>query len=213
MSRWTFYTAPATCALATHIALCEAQADYALVRLDFTNAQQRSADFLAINPKGRVPALATPQGVLTETPALLSFVARSHPQAGLLPLDDAWALGQVDELHSYLASTMHVAHAHKFRGARWADLPESHADMRAKVPQTMAACAQHLEAQLNAQCSDGPWVLGPRYSVADAYLFTIASWLEGDGVDTQALPRLLAHRAQMQSRPAVQRALAEAAVR
>ncbi|OYU74553.1 MAG: glutathione S-transferase, partial [Burkholderiales bacterium PBB5] len=147
MSRWTYYTAPATCALATHIALCEAQADYTVVKLDFANAQQRSAEYLAINPKGRVPALATPQGVLTETPALLSFVARAHPQAGLLPLDDAWALGRVDELHSYLASTMHVAHAHKFRGSRWADLHESQAAMRAKVPQPMPACAQLLEAQ------------------------------------------------------------------
>ncbi|OYU99411.1 MAG: glutathione S-transferase, partial [Burkholderiales bacterium PBB5] len=97
------------------------------------------------------------------------------------------------------------------RGSRWADLPESQADMRAKVPQTMTACAQLLEAQREAQHRDGPWVLGQRYSVADAYLFTVASWLEADGVDTQALPRLLAHRAQRQARPAVQRALAEAA--
>jgi len=206
MTRWTFYTAPATCALATHIALHEAGATFDTVRLDFKAQEQRGAAYLAINPKGRVPALATERGVITETPALLVFVAQSFPAAQLAPLTDAFAMAQLNELHSYLASTVHVAHAHKHRGSRWADDPAAHDAMRAKVPQTMAACAQLLEDRLT-----GTWALGDTYSVADAYLFTVASWLEGDGVDTQAFPRLLAHRARMQGRAAVQRAGAEAA--
>ncbi|MCW0210529.1 MAG: glutathione S-transferase N-terminal domain-containing protein, partial [Achromobacter sp.] len=76
MSRWTFYSAPGTCALATHIALHEAGAEFDLVKLDFSAGQQQSAEYLRINPKGRVPALATELGVLTETPALLAFVAQ-----------------------------------------------------------------------------------------------------------------------------------------
>ena len=68
MSRWTFYTAPGTCALATHIALHEAGAEFDLVKLDIAAGQQQGPDYLRVNPKGRVPALATPQGVLTETP-------------------------------------------------------------------------------------------------------------------------------------------------
>ena len=64
MSRWTFYTAPGTCALATHIALQEAGADFDVVKLDFAAGQQQSAEYLAINPKGRVPALKTEHGVL-----------------------------------------------------------------------------------------------------------------------------------------------------
>ena len=68
MSRWTFYTAPGTCALATHIALHEAGAEFDLVKLNIAAGQQQSPDYLRVNPKGRVPALATPQGVLTETP-------------------------------------------------------------------------------------------------------------------------------------------------
>jgi glutathione S-transferase len=205
MSRWTFYSAPGTCALATHIALHEAGAEFDLVKLDFAAAQQQSADYLRVNPKGRVPALATEHGVLTETPALLAFVAQRFPQAGLAPLDDPYAFARMQELTSYLASTAHVAHAHKRRGARWADDPAAHEAMRAKVPQTMTACAAYLESLIV-----GPWVGGERYSVADGYLYTIGSWLEGDGVDMAQFPKLSAYLARVGERPAVQRALTEA---
>jgi glutathione S-transferase len=73
-----FY-AVGTCALASHITLEEAGADYALVGLDFSSNDQRRPEFLAINPKGRVPALVTAKGILTETPAILVFIAQSFP--------------------------------------------------------------------------------------------------------------------------------------
>ncbi|HZV93792.1 MAG TPA: glutathione S-transferase N-terminal domain-containing protein [Caldimonas sp.] len=206
MDRWTFYTAPGTCALATHIALHEAGAAFDVVTVDFAAHQQQSPAYLAVNPKGRVPALATPAGVLTETPALLLFVAQRFPEARLAPLDDPFALARLNEFDSYLASTVHVAHAHKRRGSRWADDPAAHEAMRAKVPQSMSACAALLEARL----APGPWVLGERYSVADGYLFTLSGWLEGDGVDMNRFPRLVAHRDRVAQRPAVQRALAGA---
>jgi glutathione S-transferase len=80
-----FY-ATGTCALASHIALQEAGADYETVRLDFRSNDQRKPEYLAINPKGRVPALVTDRGILTETPAILVFVAQTFPQARLAPL-------------------------------------------------------------------------------------------------------------------------------
>lgn len=205
MSRWTFYTAPGTCALATHIALHEAGAEFDLVKLDIAAGQQQGPDYLRVNPKGRVPALATPQGVLTETPALLAFVAQSFPAAGLAPLDDPFAFARMQELASYLASTAHVAHAHKRRGARWADDPAAHEAMRAKVPQTMTVCAAYLEAQIV-----GPWVAGERYSVVDGYLYTVGSWLEGDGVDMTRFPKLTAYLERVGQRDAVRRAVKEA---
>ncbi|AUT47860.1 glutathione S-transferase family protein [Achromobacter sp. AONIH1] len=205
MSRWTFYTAPGTCALATHIALHEAGAEFDLVKLDIAAGQQQGPDYLRVNPKGRVPALATPQGVLTETPALLAFVAQSFPAAGLAPLDDPFAFARMQELASYLASTAHVAHAHKRRGARWADDPAAHEAMRAKVPQTMTVCAAYLEAQIV-----GPWVAGERYSVVDGYLYTVGSWLEGDGVDMTRFPKLTAYLERVGQREAVRRAVKEA---
>src|SRR5215813_9100952 len=97
------YYAPGTCALATHIALEEAGAPYEAVLVDFSSQSQRSPEYLAINPKGRVPALVTETGTLTETPALLCFVAQRFPNAELAPLPDPFALAQVQEFIRYLA--------------------------------------------------------------------------------------------------------------
>jgi len=130
-------------------------------------------------------------------------VAQSFPERKLAPLDDAFAMARMQELHSYLASTVHVAHAHKRRGARWADDAAAHEAMRAKVPQNMTACAKLMQTWLQP----GPWVMGERYSVADAYLFTITGWLEADGVDMAAFPLLRAHHERMLQRPAVQQAV------
>ena len=112
------YFAPGTCALATHIALEEAGAPYEAVLVDFPSQAQRSAEYLAVNAKGRVPALVTDSGTLTETPALLVFVAQHFPDAELAPLADPFALAQMQEFNSYLCSTVHVAHAHG-RTALW----------------------------------------------------------------------------------------------
>src|SRR5256885_6578952 len=76
MTTLKLYYAPGTCALATRIALIEANAPHEVIKLDFPKGEQRSPEYLAINPKGRVPALVTERGVLTETPALLAYVAR-----------------------------------------------------------------------------------------------------------------------------------------
>src|SRR6266404_747478 len=121
MLMFRLYYAPGTCALATHIALEEAGTPYEAVPVDFGSQAQRSPAYLAINPKGRVPALVTESGTLTETPGLLLFVAQRFPNAELAPLSDPFALAQVQEFNSYLCSTVHVAHAHGRRGARWAD--------------------------------------------------------------------------------------------
>ncbi|MET0334185.1 MAG: glutathione S-transferase family protein [Rhizobacter sp.] len=200
----TLYYAPATCALASHIALEEVQADYRAERIDFSKNQQQSPEYLKLNPKGRVPALVTPQGVLTETPALLLYIAQSHPKAGIAPLDDAFALARLNEFNSYLCSTVHIAHAHKRRGHRWVDDPAAIEAMQKKVPQTMAACFDLIERDF----FKGPWVLGDRYTVSDMYLYTLATWLEGDGVDPTRFPKVLAHRQRLADRPAVQKVLA-----
>jgi glutathione S-transferase len=201
---YKLYFAPGTCALATHIALEEAGARYEAVAVDFGSQAQRSPEYLAMNPKGRVPALVTENGTLTETPGLLLFVAQRFPASELAPLADPFALAQVQEFNSYLCSTVHVAHAHGRRGPRWADDPVAIEAMKRKVPATMTECAELIEGKL----LKGPWVRGEQYTICDPYLFTIASWLEGDGVDTGKLPKIIEHRRRMLARPAVQRAVA-----
>lgn len=193
-----FY-APGTISVAVAIVLEEAGQNWEPVRVDFASGEQTKPNYLAINPKGRVPALQTADGTLmTETGALLEYVAALAPQANLTPAD-LTALAHMRAVMYYLASTMHVAHAHKLRGHRWADREESHADMTAKVPETMLACAQYVEAE----CLRGDYVLGDEFSIADAYLFLVCSWLSGDGVDMDKLPIVSAFLDRMETRDSV----------
>jgi glutathione S-transferase len=202
---YKLYYAPGTCALASHIALEEAGAAYRSERLDFKSNQQNSPDYLAINPKGRVPALVTEHGVLTETPAILAFIAQIFPQAKLAPFDDAFKLAEVQAFNSYLCSTVHVAHAHKMRGPRWATEESSFADMKRMVPKSFGACFALIERDL----IKGPWVMGDTYTICDPYLFTIGTWLEGDSVDVSTLPKVIAHRKRMLERSAVRKVMEE----
>ena len=201
---FTLYFTPHTCSLASHIALEDAGAQYALKRIDFGKNEQQSASYAAINPKARVPALVTAEGILTETPAILAFIAQRFPQAALAPLGDAFAFAELQAFNSYLCSTLHVAHAHRMRGYRWADDPASFADMQRKVPQSVGAAYALVESQLLT----GPWVMGEAYTIADPYLFTLAQWLEADGVDPARIPRVMEHRDRVARMPNVRKAIA-----
>ena len=205
MPHLTLFYAPHTCALATRIALNEAGADYQLQYVDFSQNAQRSGEYLALNPLGRVPAMRLEDGstVLTETPALLAYVAQRFPEANLAPTEPV-AFARMQSFHSFLASTMHVAHAHGRRGARWADDEHAIAAMKDKVAANMADCCALIEEHW---LDRGPWVMGETFTVADGYLFTIAGWLKGDGVDIDYFPRLADHYQRMSLRPSVRAAL------
>jgi glutathione S-transferase len=201
---WKFYYAPISCSLAAHIALEQAGATYEAERVDFTKNAQREPAYLGVNPKGRVPALVTGHGVLTETLAILAFVAQSFPKADLAPLDDPFAFAQVQAFNSYLCATVHVAHAHRMRGYRWADDPAALEAMKRKVPQSVGECYALIEKEMLA----GPYVMGERYTISDPYLYTLAQWMEADGLDRRQFPKVQAHFERVGARPAVQRALA-----
>ncbi len=196
-----FYYSPDSCARAAHIALEEAGAAYEGHRLSLKDGDQRQPAYLAVNPKGRVPALVTEHGVLTETPAILAYVARCYPHSPLGLPQDPFALAEIESFNLYLASTLHVAHSHKLRGARWADDAAAIAEMRRKVPETVGACFDLIETTLFR----GPWVMGEGFTICDPYLLVFAEWMEADGVDPARFPKVRAHRERMQARPSVQR--------
>ncbi len=203
----TLYYAAHTCSLATHIVLEEVGADYSTVRIDFARQQQESPEFLKVNPKARVPALITDRGILTETPAMLVYVAQSFPKSRLVPMDDPFAFAQVQAFNSYLCSHLHVAHAHRMRGHRWVDADDkaSIAAMQRKVPESVGGAFEMIEREM----LKGPWVMGEHYTICDPYLFTLAQWLEKDGVDPGRIPRVVDHRRRMAERPEVKKAIAE----
>jgi glutathione S-transferase len=201
-----FY-APNTCALASHIALEEAGAEYESVRLSFKTEDQKKPDYLKINPKARVPALVTDRGTITETPALLIYVAQTYPAAKLAPLDDPYRLARVQAFNSYLCSTVHVSHAHRMRGTRWVDANDADAikAMQKKVPQSVGECFALIEREM----FEGPWIMGNDYTVCDGYLFTLTQWLGADGVDINKMPKIAEHFRRVAERPAVRKAVEE----
>jgi glutathione S-transferase len=201
-----YYTAH-TCSLATHIVLEEVGADYSTVRIDFATEQQKSAEYLSINPKARVPALVTDEGIITETPAMLVYVAQRFPQARLAPMEDPFFFAEIQSFNAYLCSHVHVAHAHRMRGHRWVKADDAHsiAAMQRKVPESVGAGFELIEREM----LKGPWVMGDRYTVCDPYLFTLAQWLEKDGVDPARVPRVIDHRRRMSERRSVRKAIAE----
>lgn len=201
---YKFYYFSNSCSVASHIALEHAGADYEAIRVDFANEEQRKDSYLAINAKGRVPALDTPRGTLTENPAILMFISQTFPDAGLAPLNDAYLMAQVHSFNAYLSSTVHVAHAHGVRGIRWADDAAAIREMKRKTPEVVGDCFELIETRM----FKGPWVMGDQYSICDMYLFTIAQWLEADEVDATRFPQVLEHRTRMLENVVVKKVLA-----
>ncbi len=201
------YFAPETISLASLIVLEEVGAEYEPIRVNFGKEEQRQDKYKAINQKARVPSLVTTDGVITETPAILVYLAQVYPQANLISADDPYEFAQLQSITSYLCSTLHVAHAHRMRAYRWTDDKAAQAAMREYVPKSMAEIWRYVETYL---LKDDSWVMGSSYTVVDPYLFTVARWMEDDGVNPENYPRVLAHRMKMASRDAVVKALSVA---
>lgn len=194
----------ATIGAASHIALVESELEFTFVNIDMVNKQQQSSEYLRINPKARVPSLIVDGKVLTETPAILFYLAQIAPDSSIALPQNALEQANIQSFNSYLCSTVHVAHAHKMRGSRWSDDTEVHQKLTEYVPTSMAQCMALIEDDM----IQGPWVHGEQFSISDPYLFAICSWLEGDGVSISNYPLIAAHYKLMLERPAVKQVLA-----
>ncbi|MGE7154808.1 glutathione S-transferase family protein [Methylorubrum rhodesianum] len=201
MTARTLYYAPGACSLASHIVLEEIGAPYETVRLDLAKGDQRAPEYLAVNERGRVPALYEDGWVLTENAAILRHLARSHPEAGLLPAD---LRGQAvaDEWMAWLSTGHHVAYAHVRRPERYSADEAAFPEIRAKGADTFGDLCTMTEVRL----SNGGWALGECYSVVDAYLMVFWIWARGPviGFDMPAqFPAWTDHARRMAERPAV----------
>jgi len=200
----TLYTAQASIGWVSHIALEESGLEYQAVALDFSKQQQSSDDYLKINAKARVPSLVVDQGIITETPAILTYLAQIAPESTLGLPKDLFEQSVINAFNNYLSSTVHVAHAHKMRGYRWVDDEAAQKAMTANVPKTMGLCIDLIESDM----LKGPWVHGDTFSISDPYLYRIATWLDSDGVDINKYPKVKAHREAMQARDSVKAVVA-----
>jgi glutathione S-transferase len=200
------YYAPGACSLAPHIVLEEVGAPFELSRIDFAANQQSSAEFLRVNPKGRVPTLVDGDWVLTEAPAILRYIAARHPAAGLWPWDPREE-ARCAEWLNWLSSTIQVAFGHVRRAARYASDPRAVEDVAATGKKTARELWQAVDARLGA----GPWAIGERYTVADPLLMVYWHWGRGPvlGFNVEReFPNWTEHARRLAGRPAVQRAFA-----
>lgn len=200
----TLYTAQASIGWVSHIALEESGLDYKAVALDFSRQQQSDAEYLKINAKARVPSLVTEHGVVTETPAILTYIAQLAPTSPIALPQDVFEQATINSFNNYLCSTVHVAHAHKMRGYRWVDDEAAQKAMTENVPKTLGLCIDLIEAEL----LKGPWVHGDAFSISDPYLYRISTWMDSDGVDINKYPKVKAHREAMEARNSVKAVVA-----
>jgi glutathione S-transferase len=187
------YYTPGTISLAVHIALEMSGEKYESIAIDFSKSEQKSARFLALNPLGRVPALVTAQGVITETLAILNYIVaqgvKNNTELTASSQCGNFFQAKVDSFNSYMGSTVHVGHAHLRRSERWVDNEPSKLDMAQKTPRNMTEYYNIIENNLFV----GPWVHGEQFSSSDIYLFVVTRWLVGDGVDPQQFNKVYAH--------------------
>jgi glutathione S-transferase len=167
-----FY-APGACSLASHITLEDVGANFEPIKIDFGSSQQQSAEYLAINPKGRVPALVDNGEVITESPAILRYISRRFPEANLWPegiLEDA----RCAEWLSWCVSSVHVAFSHIGRSCRYAIGESAFREVEAKGRETTRDIWGQVETRLAARKTQ--WAASDSFSVADPYLFTFWHW-------------------------------------
>ena len=203
----TLYMAPFTCARVTMIALEEAGIPFETELIRFMRGEHKSPEFRRLNPKGKVPALAIDDRVLTENVAILWYLNERNAQAGLLPTADTpadRALVLADLC--FCSSTLHPL-VTRIRMPMFFAGP----DNAVIVKQTAEQAMDEYFALVEERLADRPWWHGERWSALDGYLYWVFWRVEGAGYDVSRYPRFAAHARANEQRPAVQRALAREA--
>lgn len=197
----TLFYAPGSCSLAPLVALEEAQARYRPVRVLLAENEQRSAEYLAVNPRARIPALVTADGVITENLAVLTYIAHRFPDTGLLPFDNSRRLGQAYQFMSWFASTAHVAIAQVWRTERFTADADAQEAVRRDGHETLHRLYDEIEAMMTDD-----WLVGGRYSVVDPYALVFWRWGERLGKDMASFEKWAAHTERLKARAATVRA-------
>lgn len=193
------YISPGACATASHIALEEAGADYQTQVIDLKTGQQKTPEYLAVNPAGVTPALETDHGVITQNAAILALVAHTHPDRDLAPTEP-YALAAFNAFNGFLASSLHPA-----IGKVLFSRPPLNADDKAQATEQALARYRLVEDHW----LQGPWIFGDDFTLADGYLAVFTRWARQSRLlEPAGFPALNDHLDRVQARPAVSRVLA-----
>ncbi|MBS0438177.1 MAG: glutathione transferase GstA [Proteobacteria bacterium] len=192
------YYSPGACSLSPHIVAHELGLNLAVEKVDTkTKRTESGRDFLAINPKGYVPALELDNGeVLTEGPAIVQYLADQKGNTALAPANGTLARARLQEMLNYITSEIHKSYSPLFSDAT----PEA---TRAERHAYLAKRYDFIEKILAKQ----PYLLGEHFSVADAYLFTVTRWADFVKLDLSAFPHVQAFQKRVAQRPSADAAL------
>jgi glutathione S-transferase len=192
------YYAPGACSLSPHIVSREAGIDLEFERADIAQKKTESGkDFWGVNPKGQVPVLEIDDGQkLTEGPVIVQYLADQKPDSGLVPAAGTTNRYRVQEWLNFVASEMHKTYGPLFRPT---------------TPEEFKVLSRELigrrVAWLDKELAGKQYLMGDKFTVADAYLFTVLRWSPRVGVDLSKSPNVTAYMDRVAARPKVQEAL------
>jgi glutathione S-transferase len=192
------YYSPGTCSLSPHIVAREAGIELALDKVDLTSKKTSSGrDYLAINPKGYVPALELDdKRVLTEGPAIVQYLADQKPESGLAPANGSFERYKLQEMLNYITSELHKTYSPLFRK----ETPAETRDERLAYLRKRYQLVDHL-------LEGRTFLFGDGFTVADAYLFAVTRWAKAVKLDLSEYTHLQAWQQRVADRPAVQAAM------
>jgi len=190
------YYSPGACSLAPHIAMRELGIDVDLKKVDLKAKQYDGGDYKQVNGKGYVPAIDTPAGVLTEAPVILQYLADQKPKAGLAPKPGDKERYKLQEMLNFITAELHKGFGNFFN-------PAMNDGWRQAVTDRLGLRLDWLSKQLDGK----QYVMGDKFSVADAYLFTILNWAGPTKFDLAKWPNIVAYHKRVAARPKVQEAL------
>ena len=192
------YFSPGACSLSPHIVLREAGLPFDLEQVDLaTKKTKRGDDFTAVNPKGQVPALRLDDGAtLTEGPAIVQYLADRAPAAGLAPANGTLERYRLQEWLNFITSELHKGFSPLFK-------PNTPDAYKAIARANLADRFGHLDRQLAGKS----YLIGDRFTVADAYAFTVVGWSKYMKIDLAPWPNLNAYMERVAGRPKVQEAM------
>ncbi|SIQ30229.1 glutathione S-transferase [Rhizobium sp. RU20A] len=194
------YLKPGACSLSSRIVLTELGATFDAEQVDTqAGLTETDADYRRVNPKGYVPALELDDGtVLTENPAILQFLADTHPAAALAPPVAILERARLQEWLNFTASELHKAFSPYFRG---------HPLDATEGQQAADRLARRVGDVAHGLADGRSFILGNAFTVADAYLFVVLNWSHAIGFDLTRWPRVGAYVARIAERPSVREAL------
>lgn len=192
------YYSPGACSLASHIALHETGLPFEIDKLNAaTKTTASGEDFMQINPKGYVPAIRLDDGsILTEGGAILQYIADQQPASGLAPKAGSMERYRLQEWLTFIGTEIHKTFSPLFNKATTEEVKTNARNLLAKR-------LGYVEAQL----ANKPYLMGDSFTVADAYMFVVASWSSHVGFDLSPFPRLKEYLARIAVRPSVQVAM------